>query len=333
MSNSYSRNLQLGSKGDDVKEWQNFLKSQGFKINTDGVFGEKTQWATRMYQRKYGLTVDGVVGKDTYSAAGFKSNIATSAPTIGSVPTAPTFNTTNFNDTTDGAAKKSVMDEALEKFNSYGSHNWANKGLYDGILKEYLNRGDFSYDLNGDALYQQYKDKYIQQGKMAMQDTMGQASAMTGGFGSSYAQSVGQQAYQNSLDNLNDIVPELYQMAYDRYNQEGTDMLNQLGVLDADYNRSFGEWEAGYNMARDKYSTASSDYYSAADLYNSDRDTANDLAQDDYTNRFNAWDVDRQEAWEKAKWDEGIRQWEASHDLDKRQVEIAEEELELKKIV
>lgn len=90
----------------------------------------------------------------------------------------------------------------------------------DDAMKKILNREKFSYDLNGDALYQQLRDKYIQQGKMAMKDTIGRASAMTGGYGNSYAQSIGQQAYDAQLQDLNDIVPELYQLALDKYNTE-----------------------------------------------------------------------------------------------------------------
>jgi hypothetical protein len=98
-------------------------------------------------------------------------------------------------------------------------------------MDQILNREKFSYDVNGDALYQQYKDQYINQGKMAMQDAMGQAAAMTGGYGNSYAASVGNQAYQASLQNLNNVIPELYQMAYDRYEQKGQDLLNQYSML------------------------------------------------------------------------------------------------------
>ena len=115
------------------------------------------------------------------------------------------------------------------------------------------NREKFSYDLNGDALYQQYKDKYIQQGKMAMQDAMGQAAALTGGYGNSYAATAGNQAYQAHLNNLNDIIPELQQMAYDRYNQEGQDMLNQ------------------YSMAMDMYNTKYGEYSNQLSQYNADR--------------------------------------------------------------
>ena len=93
--------------------------------------------------------------------------------------------------------------------------------LRDEALEAYLNREDFQYDLNGDALYRQYKDRYQDLGKTAMMDTMGQTAALTGGFGSSYAQTVGQQTYQQYLKELGDVVPELYQLAYDRYQDRG----------------------------------------------------------------------------------------------------------------
>ena len=60
-------------------------------------------------------------------------------------------------------------------------------GTYGQSVKDALykinNREKFAYDLNGDALYQQYKDRYTQMGKQAMRDTMGQAAALTGGYG------------------------------------------------------------------------------------------------------------------------------------------------------
>ena len=97
-------------------------------------------------------------------------------------------------------------------------------------LSQYENRTPFSYNVNEDALYQQYKDQYVQQGKLASMDTMGQAAAMTGGYGNSYAQGAGQQAYQMYLSRLNDVVPQLQEMAYSRHNQEGQDMLTNYSL-------------------------------------------------------------------------------------------------------
>ena len=84
-----------------------------------------------------------------------------------------------------------------------------------------MNRKDFSYDMNSDVLYNQYKDQYQALGQTAMADTMAQASALTGGYGNSYASTVGNQAYQSYLSQLNDKVPELYQLALDNYNRQG----------------------------------------------------------------------------------------------------------------
>jgi murein DD-endopeptidase MepM/ murein hydrolase activator NlpD len=110
---------------------------------------------------------------------------------------------------------KAVADlNALQKPEGVDPSYWA---TLQEAMNKILNREDFSYDLNGDALYQQYKDRYIQQGKMAMQDTMGQAAALTGGYGNSYASTAGNQAYQGYLQGLNDVIPELQQIAYDRY--------------------------------------------------------------------------------------------------------------------
>lgn len=114
-------------------------------------------------------------------------------------------------------------------------------------MNRVLNREKFTYDLNGDALYQQYKNQYINQGRQAMMDTMGQAAALTGGYGNSYAQTVGQQTYQGYLQGLNDKIPELYQLALDKYNQEGADLMNQYGILADRYSTDYGEWRDSYN--------------------------------------------------------------------------------------
>ena len=101
----------------------------------------------------------------------------------------------------------------------------------DDTMNRIMNREKFTYDLNGDALWKTYKDQYMTGGKMAMMDTMGQAAALTGGYGNSYAQGVGQQAYQGYLQGLNDKIPELYQLAMDSYDREGNAMLQQYGLL------------------------------------------------------------------------------------------------------
>lgn len=134
--------------------------------------------------------------------------------------------------------------------------------LRDEALQAYLNREDFQYDLNGDALYQQYKDRYIHNGQRAMQDTMGQAASLTGGYGSSYAQSVGQQAYNSYLQQLGDVIPELYQLAYDRYRDEGDRLYKnyqswaQLEQEAADEE----QWEREYELEERKRQDANAQF-------------------------------------------------------------------------
>lgn len=101
--------------------------------------------------------------------------------------------------------------------------------LYDQIV----NRKPFQYDLNGDLLYRQMADRYAQMGQQAMRDTMGQAAALTGGYGNSYAQQVGNQAYQQYLTALNDNVPELWDRAYQVYQGEGDRLLQQYQLAAA----------------------------------------------------------------------------------------------------
>lgn len=131
-------------------------------------------------------------------------------------------------------------------------------------LDAYNNRGKFSYDINGDMLYQQYKDQYMTQGKQAMMDAMGQASALTGGYGNSYAATVGQQTYQGYLQGLNDKVPELYQLALDKYNQEGQDLLTRYGLEKDKYDTAYGEW-------KDAVSRWNTDREYAENAYNNER--------------------------------------------------------------
>jgi hypothetical protein len=141
-----------------------------------------------------------------------------------------------------------------------------------------------------------------------MADTMGQAAAMTGGYGNSYAQSVGQQAYQAQLDNLNDIAPELYAMALDRYNREGQDLYNQLGMVSDRENLDYGRYRdlvADYLTERD-YLTGRYDSERDYDYskYNNDRNLAydkyyNDRAQNNWQAEFDRegdWYKDAQEA-------------------------------------
>lgn len=144
--------------------------------------------------------------------------------------------------------------------------------LYDQIM----NRPDFSYDLANDPLYQQYRQQYQRQGRLAMADTMGQAAALTGGYGSSYSQAAGQQSYHQYLAQLAEVTPQLYGQALDRYTRQGEALQAQydrlLGLEERDYQRyaqAYSQWLSEYGLAQDRYeSSRAQDYQAFLDLLN-----------------------------------------------------------------
>ena len=144
--------------------------------------------------------------------------------------------------------------------------------LYDQIM----NRPDFSYDLANDPLYQQYRQQYQRQGRLAMADTMGQAAALTGGYGSSYSQAAGQQSYHQYLAQLAEVTPQLYGQALDRYTRQGEALQDRydrlLGLEERDYQRyaqAYSQWLSEYGLAQDRYeSSRAQDYQAFLDLLN-----------------------------------------------------------------
>lgn len=142
---------------------------------------------------------------------------------------------------------------AVQKPGAYAS-KWTDK--ISGSLDKILNRKDFTYDINGDALYQQYKDRYVQQGKMAMMDTLGQAATLTGGYGNSYAQMAGQQAYGSYLQGLNDKIPELYQLALDKYSQEGDSLYKKYSMLAAQEGQDYDRYKDRQSLYQQNWENA-----------------------------------------------------------------------------
>lgn len=170
------------------------------------------------------------------------------------------------------------------KNDAYQRANDQATAIYDKIM----NRGEFSYDVNKDKLYQQYRDLYAQMGRGAMEDTMGQAAALTGGYGSTYSQNAGQQAYNAYLQKLNEVVPELYNAAYNRYNQEGQDLMNLYTMArsnaDSAYERDYNQW------------------YNRLQLERSDEDTTYNRQQTEENRRLTQEETDyerKQNAWSR----------------------------------
>ena len=207
-------------------------------------------------------------------------------------------------------AQNLLQQQLAQKPGAYQSQ-WQTQ--LDDAINKILNREKFSYDLNGDALYQQYKNQYQMQGQKAMMDTMGQASALTGGYGNSYAQTAGQQAYQGHLQQLNDKIPELYQLALNKYQTEGQDMYDKYSLLAGQENQDYGRyqdqlnnWQTETDRLQNRYDTERNFDYGK---WSDGRDFGYGQYIDDRNLQYQQ-DRDKvaDEQWQK-EFDEAVRQY------------------------
>ena len=152
-----------------------------------------------------------------------------------------------------------------------------------------MNRQPFRYDLGSDPLFQQYTDQYVQKGRRAMQDTMGQAAAMTGGYGNSYAQGAGQAAYGNYLQELNAMAPQFQQNAYTRWQGEGAEMMDRYNALQTREENEYGRYQDAVNA-----------YYADLDRAQQAADNAYDREYGQYMDQLN---YDQQ----KAEWEQKVQ--------------------------
>ena len=205
------------------------------------------------------------------------------------------------------------------------------KDLYDKIM----GREEFQYDAANDPLYQQYRQMYVQQGRQAMADTMGQAAGLTGGYGSTYSQAAGQQQYDAYLQKLNEVVPELYAQARQAYNDEGDRMLQQYQLTgdlrDDEYSRyqdQLSNWWKDLSYQADRadteYSRGAENWWNAESAGRQDREFAYQQKKDAYSNLVTligatGYSPSQQEleaagmsAAEAAKWQEYYRQQQAA---------------------
>ncbi len=151
----------------------------------------------------------------------------------------------------------------------------------EDVLEQLLNPKEFTYDPSTDPLYLQMRDQHIRDGQLAMEDTMGYAAQLTGGYGNSHAQMLGQQTYQGYLQEVNDMVPQLRQQARTEYDAQNALLLQQLGLLmdqdSQDYSRYLDEINRQYQLERD---ALSDQRYDREWQYQQERDALGDQRYD-----------------------------------------------------
>ena len=146
------------------------------------------------------------------------------------------------------AAQQQLAQTQAAKPQSYNSKYGP---ALDNILQQIQNPSKFKYEFNGDELFKYYADLYSQYGKQASMDAMGQAAALTGGYGNSYGQQVADQAYQQKMLALYDRGMDLRDRAYQQHQDELGNQQNIYNILagqdQADYGKyrdTVGDWQA-----------------------------------------------------------------------------------------
>lgn len=166
-------------------------------------------------------------------------------------------------------------------------------------MERILNREDFHYNLDGDALYRRYRNQAIQNGRLAMADAAGQAAALTGGYGNSYAQSVGQQAYNRQLDSLADRIPELYNLAMNQYQLQTQNLQRKYDLLS-------GAQQQEYSRYQDALAAWQKEADQLWQAYTDVRDSDYDAYRDEIAD----WQWQQEFDENKRRYDQ---EWEAAH--------------------
>lgn len=227
----------------------------------------------------------------------------------------------------------------------------------ESLFNKYMNREDFQYDVSEDQLFQQALASAMGSGKAAMQDTIGQASALTGGYGSTYATSAGNQAYNSFIEDAYNNLPEYYNMALQAYQMEGEEMLQQFNMaatLDSqEYGRLVDSYNAGvedrnwqYNTAFNEYTTGVTNAYNSANLqlqqnaqignnlYNTYL-VEKDAYETKYSQGYQTWldsvnsastiaGLQNSDYWSQTEFDEKVRQYDEQFAYQKERDAVAD---------
>ena len=191
----------------------------------------------------------------------------------------------------------------------------------DALLNEILNREDFSYDALNDPLYQQYAAMYQREGDRAMKETMAEAAAGAGGM-NTYAITAAMQANNYYNSQLNDKIPQLYQIAYEMYLNDKESKVQDLGILQnmdatqySRYRDTISDYYNDKNFAYGAYQDAiQQGNWQTNYNYNSALDNRNFNYNDYWKNK--EWDYN--DMWTNKEWDTNQswkeKEWDASQE-------------------
>lgn len=234
-----------------------------------------------------------------------------------------------YNKTTDAA--KAVLDQGV-----------GYKNKYDKKITSLLDRaenGKMQYSVTDDPAYKALQNTYVNQGRTAMQNAVGEAVAATGGYGSTAAAAAGQAAYNQSLTELNGHVAGLYDAAAARFNNKQNllvTLADSYRQLDAQgWEQSYNEWNSKYNgylQLADEYlkgyeymdEADRRAYETKLDAYWNSLTSAQSQYNTDQSMTQQAQSAYNQQANDIANYDETVRKNLADEALERRRLAEAE---------
>jgi len=191
------------------------------------------------------------------------------------------------------------LEDIAGELRNYGKYSNPYQQQTDKVLDQYLNRDPFSYNLEDDPNWQQYQKTYLREGQRAREDTIANYAAATGGQSSTAAVNAASQAQDYYNAQLADKAPELYQLAYERWLNEGNQYANQLDALRGLGADALSAWDANRGLLADQLSAYRQLGADSLDEWNANRGLLNDqlsgiksLSDTDYGRALDKWQAD-----------------------------------------
>lgn len=138
------------------------------------------------------------------------------------------------------------------KYTVGGTYKSRNRDELDKLRQKYIDTTK-NYEPSKDTGYQEYAKMMREQGQLAMEDTVGKSAAATGGYGNSYAQTAGQQVYNDYARDITAAQDTFYDRALSR-------IAGEMNMLESREAADKAAWEEdyldAYNEAVNSGSTA-----------------------------------------------------------------------------
>ena len=203
------------------------------------------------------------------------------------------------------------QDAILDQIGKYPDFSWDQEAptytnpyeqLQKELLDQLLNRDDFTWSTDTDPVFGEYQKQYLREGERATANALAQAAAASGGQTSSYAATAASQAGNYYASQLSDMIPELYNQAYQRYLSEYEQLANDLGVVNTqqqldykEYLDRLGQYNTDKNFAYQQYLDDYNKLLSYLDAVNGQEQ----MDYQEYKDKLGQFNVDKEFAYQQ----------------------------------